>query len=513
MNVATILDMAAMESAAGGHGDRTAVGRLADGVGYRRLGELADAGRREVPAGSAAVVFIGQSGPAFVTAFFASARQGVPFVPLNYRLADEQLRHLVGRYPDAIVIADRRYLHAIPATGCTVLSTDEWLARISTDSAVSAADSAPTAETAAPARPALHLYTSGTSAAPKAALLHHRHLASYIFGSVEFGSAAPGEAALVSVPPYHIAGVANLLSNVFAGRRVVYLPDFTAASWLETVRSESITQAMLVPTMLARIVEEVEGGAPADAPSLRLISYGGARMHESVLRRALRAFPEVGFVNAYGLTETSSSIAVLGPEDHRSALESDDPAVTRRLASVGRVLPGVEIEIRDEDGVARPRGVVGDIWVRGEQVSGEYADGGSVCDAEGWFPTRDAGWLDDDDFLFVEGRTDDTIIRGGENIAPAEIEDVLLRHPAVLDAAAVGLPDEQWGQRVAAAVMLRPDAKAEPDELCAWTREHLRGSRAAELVVIRSELPRTDTGKLLRRQVLADLIETSGRQR
>jgi acyl-CoA synthetase (AMP-forming)/AMP-acid ligase II len=512
MNVATILDMAAMETAAGGHGDRTAVGRLADGVGYRRLGEMADAGRRAVPFDSAAVVFIGQSGPAFVTAFFASARQGVPFVPLNYRLGDEQLRQLVGRYADAIVIADRRYLHAIPATGCTVLSTDEWLARIA---AVSAAETAPAAGTAAPERPALHLYTSGTSAAPKAALLHHRHLASYIFGSVEFGSAAPGEAALVSVPPYHIAGVANLLSNVFAGRRVVYLPDFTAESWLETVESESITQAMLVPTMLARIVEEIEGGTRADAPSLRLISYGGARMHESVLRRALRAFPEVGFVNAYGLTETSSSIAVLGPDDHRAALESHDPAVTRRLASVGRVLPGVEIEIRDEEGGARPRGVVGDIWVRGEQVSGEYADGGSVRDAEGWFPTRDAGWLDEDDYLFVEGRTDDTIIRGGENIAPAEIEDVLLRHPAVLDAAAVGLPDERWGQRVAAAVTLRTGAHAEPDELCAWTREHLRGSRAAELVVIRRELPRTDTGKLLRRQVLADLsdMQTSGRRR
>ncbi len=203
---------------------------------------------------------------------------------------------------------------------------------------------------AEPERPALCLYTSGTSATPKAAILHHRHLASYILGSVEFGSTGGEEAALVSVPPYHIAGVANLLSNVFAGRRVVYLPDFDPAAWLGLVRSEAITQAMLVPTMLARIVEVVEGGARADVPSLRLISYGGARIHESVLRRALQAFPEVGFVNAYGLTETSSSIAVLGPDEHRAALKSDDPTVTRRLASVGRLLPGVEVQIRDEDG-------------------------------------------------------------------------------------------------------------------------------------------------------------------
>jgi acyl-CoA synthetase (AMP-forming)/AMP-acid ligase II len=140
-------------------------------------------------------------------------------------------------------------------------------------------------------------------------------------------------------------------------------------------------------------------------------------------------------------------------------------------------------------------------------VSGEYVGRGSVCDEDGWFPTRDAGSLDADGYLYIEGRTDDTIIRGGENIAPAEVEDVLLRHPAVVDAAVVGLPDEEWGQRVAAAVTLRPGTHVDPEELCAWTRQHLRSSRAAELVVVRDELPRTDTGKLLRRRVLADLLQ------
>ncbi|HEY4459810.1 MAG TPA: AMP-binding protein [Pseudonocardiaceae bacterium] len=495
MNVATILQMAAE-----GYPDRIAVGPRTAGIGYRRLWRLVASGAARIDAGTEVVVFVGQSGLAFVTAFFASAALGIPFVPLNYRLGAQQLGALLAEHENALIIADPRQRESITDAGGWVVTTDEWLAALG--------DANRDLEIVEPDAPALYLYTSGTNAAPKASVLHHRHLAAYIFSSVEFGSAEEDDAALVSVPPYHIAGVANLLSNVFSGRRVVYLPDFDAATWLATVRAEGITQAMVVPTMLARVVEEI-GAGTADAPALRSLSYGGARMHESVLRRALLAFPDVGFVNAYGLTETSSSIAVLGPDDHRAAFASPDPVLARRLSSVGRALPGVEIQIRDDAGRPCETGDIGDVWVRGEQVSGEYAGRGSVCDAQGWFPTRDAGWLDDDGYLFIEGRTDDTIIRGGENIAPAEVEDVLLRHPAVLEAAAVGLPDEEWGQKVAAAVTVRPGMSIEPAELCAWTRRHLRGSRAAELVVIRDALPRTDTGKLLRRQILADLLETT----
>jgi acyl-CoA synthetase (AMP-forming)/AMP-acid ligase II len=464
---------------------------------------MARAGAAQLDDTAEVVIFVGQSGPAFVTAFLGSAWRGVPFVPLNYRLGSAQLHELIARHRHALLIADERYIGALPSTSGPIVTTTDWL------DAVSAPDPAGL-DVADVAQPALYLYTSGTSSAPKAAVLHHKHLGSYIFGSVEYGAASHDDAALVSVPPYHIAGVANLLSNVFAGRRLVYLPHFTPEAWLKTVRAEGITQAMVVPTMLARIVEAVEGGLPADAPTLRSISYGGAHIHESVLRRALRIFPNAGFVNAYGLTETSSSIAVLGPDDHRAALSSQDPKVRRRLGSVGQLLPGIEVEVRDAAGVCRPAGATGDIWVRGEQVSGEYAGLGSACDQDGWFPTRDAGLLDEDGYLYIEGRTDDTIIRGGENIAPAEVEDVLLRHPAVLDAAVVGLPDDEWGQVVAAAVTLRNGVHASADELRDWTRQHLRSSRAADLVVVVPTLPRTDTGKLLRRHVLANVVSLSG---
>ena len=166
--------------------------------------------------------------------------------------------------------------------------------------------------------PAVLLYTSGTTAAPKAAVLRHRHLTSYVITTVEFGAAEADDAVLVSVPPYHVAGLANLLSNLYLGRRIVYLRQFDAQGWVDAVRQERITHAMVVPTMLARICDvlDADGGG---LPSLRSMAYGGARTPAAVLRRIMDLLPHVDFTNAYGLTETSSTIAVLGPHDHRAA--------------------------------------------------------------------------------------------------------------------------------------------------------------------------------------------------
>jgi acyl-CoA synthetase (AMP-forming)/AMP-acid ligase II len=346
------------------------------------------------------------------------------------------------------------------------------------------------------------LYTSGTTAAPKAAVLRHRHLMAYLIGTVEFGVADPTDAALVSVPPYHVAALANLLSNLYLGRRVVYLSQFDAETWVRTVRDEGITNAMVVPTMLARICDALEAD-PGGLPNLHAISYGGARTPAPVLQRAMALLPDTAFTNAYGLTETSSTIAVLGPDDHRAARDGDTVAVAR-LSSAGRVLPTVEVEIRGEAG-PQPPGEPGDIWVRGEQVSGEYARHDTPLDADGWFPTRDRGWVDTDGYLFIEGRSDDTIIRGGENIAPAEIEEVLLRHPDIAECAVVGVPDDEWGQTIAAAVVLGPGATLDADAVRAFARESLRSSKTPEHVMFAAELPYTETGKLLRRVVQAQL--------
>jgi acyl-CoA synthetase (AMP-forming)/AMP-acid ligase II len=264
----------------------------------------------------------------------------------------------------------------------------------------------------------------------------------------------------------------------------VYLPQFDPEAWVETARSEDITHAMVVPTMLGRILDVLESHGD-ELVMLRHLSYGGGRMPAAVIERAMKLLPEVGFVNAYGLTETSSTIAILTPEDHR------DP---RRLGSVGKPLSSIEVEVRD-----------GEIWVRGEQISGEYLGRGAALTADGWFRTNDAGWLDDDGYLFVEGRLDDVIVRGGENLSPGEIEDVLLLHPAISDAAVVGVPDQEWGEAVAAIVVLHAGASVTDAQLQAWVRDRLRSARTPARVEFRDELPYNETGKLLRRVLKAEL--------
>ena len=251
---------------------------------------------------------------------------------------------------------------------------------------------------------AILLFTSGTTGPPKAAVIRHKHLVSYILGSVEFMSADEEDASLVCVPPYHIAGMASVASSVYSGRRVVQLPNFTAEAWLELARKEKVTHAMVVPTMLARIIETLEGESDADLPHLRALSYGGGKMPQAVIERALELFPETQFANAYGLTETSSTISILGPDDHRVAMQSEDPKVRRRLTSVGQPLPLLEVEIRDEDGKAVGPNERGEIFVRGEQVSGEYLGKGSQLLDDGFFPTRDGGSMDEEGYLFIEGR-------------------------------------------------------------------------------------------------------------
>ena len=309
------------------------------------------------------------------------------------------------------------------------------------------------------------------------------------------------EAALVCVPPYHIAGIAAVLSSVYSGRRVIQLANFTAERWIELAREEQVTTAFVVPTMLARIVEALEGETTANMPHLGSLSYGGGKMPLSVIERAMQLFPDTDFTNAYGLTETSSTVCVLGPDDHRTAAAATDEKIRRRLVSVGQGLPGLEIEIRDDEGKVLGANERGEIYVRGEQVSGEYEGRGKVTDADGWFPTRDAGSIDEDGYLFLEGRADDVIVRGGENMSPGEIEDVLLEHAAVKDAAVVGVPSEQWGEAVAAAVVLKPQATASVEALKDWVKTHMRSSRVPETLEFWNELPYNETGKLLRRVV------------
>jgi long-chain acyl-CoA synthetase len=492
MSISLLLEMAVSSNP-----DRTAIVSDDTRLTTQQLSDLADGGAGII-AGTDAhhVVYVGVGGAMLPLLIFASARAGLAFTPINYRLSAEGIQALVRRLPEPLVVVDGRYRDMLGGVGQVVIDSDEFLA--------AARDAAPAAEFADPDAVAIVLFTSGTTSQPKAVELTHNNLTSYITGSVEFDSAEPDDAALICVPPYHIAGVSAALSNLYAGRKMVYLPTFDPQEWVRLINAEHVTTATVVPTMLDRIVTVLEDG-DHELPSLRNLAYGGSKVGLPLVRRALELLPEVGFVNAYGLTETSSTIAVLTPDDHRQAHGAADAAVVKRLGSVGQPVPGIEVQIRDENGTVLGPGQTGELFVRGDQVSGRYTGVGSVLDAEGWFPTRDIATLDEEGYLFIGGRSDDTIIRGGENIAPAELEDVLIEHAHVHDVAVVGVEDPQWGQAIVAVVVPVAGIDPDPEELREHVRNHLRGSRTPDRVVFRDELPTNATGKVLRREIVEEL--------
>ncbi len=499
--------MMLLEMAAGAFGDRVAFQNGKDRLTYQELFDASGALAASLADGRTKhLAMLDVSTLALPIAVFGASWAGIPFAPLNYRLTDAELDSLIAQLrpgrlitdPDRVRRLDGRIGGSDGSDGVEVGCRDAML------EAVRAPDAPKPSESWSmdPEDTAILLFTSGTTGAPKAAVLRQKHLVSYVLGTVEFMGADERDASLNCVPPYHIAGMAAIASAVYSGRRVVQLPSFSAEAWLETAREEEITHAFVVPTMLARIVDALENRSDAGLPSLRALSYGGGKMPQSVIEKAMELFPECDFTNAYGLTETSSTISLLGPEDHRAAMASSDEAVRRRLVSVGQPLPTIEVSIRDvDDGRVLPAGERGLIFVRGEQVSGEYRGKGSLLDAEGWFNTRDGGYLDEGGFLFVEGRLDDVIVRGGENMSPGEIEEVLLTHEAVSDVAVIGIPDEQWGEAVAAVVVLEPGAEVPVGELQQWVKDRLRSSRTPERIEFWSELPYNETGKLLRRKV------------
>jgi acyl-CoA synthetase (AMP-forming)/AMP-acid ligase II len=328
MNLMMLLEMAASSFP-----ERVAVQNGEDRLTFAELFSAAGAAADEIArSGTKHVATLDVSSLALPVGLFAAAWAGVPFVPLNYRLTDAELDRLMSQIEPAYLVTDTERVPTLAGrAGATVVSREDFLASARGGSAQ---------DGTWPMEPddiAILLFTSGTTGPPKAAVLRQKHVVSYILGAVEFGSAAETDASLVSVPPYHIAGISALASSIYSGRRIVQLPNFSAEAWIDLARRERVTYAFVVPTMLQRIVEVLEGAASADLPHLRAISYGGGKMPLSVIERAMRLFPEADFANAYGLTETSATLTVLGPDDHRSAAASEDPAVRRRLTSVGRV--------------------------------------------------------------------------------------------------------------------------------------------------------------------------------
>ena len=450
----------------------------------------------------------------YVEAYYATAMLGGVFIPLNYRAKRPELAHMLGTGEARVLLVGERYHEHIAALAPSlpklevVIGFDAALGGHAPYERLTAA--APEHEEEADVddgATSILMYTSGTTALPKGVMLSFHDFTAYVTANVELADGTPRGAALLCVPLYHIAGATNMMTTIWTGRRLVLMSQFEPRGWLDLVERERITHAFVVPTMMKHLLDQPDLER-RDLSSLEILSYGGAAMPFPVIRRAIERFPRnVGFVNAFGQTETTSTLTILGPDDHRlDGTAAEIELRTRRLTSLGRPLPDVEVKIAGDDGGPVPTGQVGEICVRTPRVMKGYAGAKeSPLTPDGWLPTRDMGWVDDDGYVYIAGRKDDMIIRGGENIAPAEVESVLQSHPAVEEAAVVGVPDVEWGQRVAAFVVLRAGENVGVEALGEFCRERLASFKKPEIIHFLAELPKNPMGKILRRDLRAQL--------
>jgi acyl-CoA synthetase (AMP-forming)/AMP-acid ligase II len=451
----------------------------------------------------------------YVEAYYATAAIGAVFLPINYRAKLPELEYMITTANAKVLLVGDRYHDTVatlrPKLTCVhtyvamegardgMLHLDRMITEASPELDPPEVDDEDTT---------ILMYTSGTTALPKAVLLTYNDFTAYVTANVELADGTPRGTSLLCVPLYHIAGATNVMTNMFTGRKLVLLRQFDPGEWLRTVETEQVTHAFLVPTMVKQLIDHPDF-TKYNLSSLQNLSYGGAAMPFPVVRRAIEMFPKtVGFVNAFGQTETTSTLTVLGPDDHRlDGTPQEVELRLKRLKSIGRPLPDVELKVVDDDGKELPVGEIGELWVRTPRVMKGYGSGGGHTSPlqDGWLPTRDMGWLDEDGYIFLAGRKDDMIIRGGENIAPAEVEAVIYSHPGVDEAAVIGLPDVEWGQRVAAIIVPRPGVTLTADEVSEFCRQRLASFKKPEVIHFVDALPKNQMGKVLKKDLRAQL--------
>jgi acyl-CoA synthetase (AMP-forming)/AMP-acid ligase II len=450
-----------------------------------------------------------------VEASFATARLDGIYVPLNFRARADELVYMLNDAGPKVILVGKRYFDTVQSIRSRLTSIEHIIALEEPfanwhfyDELLTGASEEEPSPNADDDDTIVLMFTAGTTGFPKGVMLTHNSFSSYILNNVEPPDLEVAEKNILTVPLYHIAGLQAVMASVYGGRTLVVQRQFEPKEWMELVQRERVDRAMMVPTMLKQLMDHKEF-QDYDLSSLQVITYGAAPMPLEVIRRALVTFPKCRFINAFGQTETASTITMLPPEDHviPAGLSPEEEARRiKRLSSIGRPLSDVEVRVVDENGNDVPTGEVGEVVARGPRLMKGYwkqDEATSQTMRGGWLYTGDLGYMDEEQYIYLSGRAKDFIKRGGEMISPLEVEQTLMSHPDVDDAAIIGVPDLDWGERVRAVVVLKPKVSVTEDELSQFCRERMASYKRPESVVFVDELPRNHMGKVLKR-VLRD---------
>jgi acyl-CoA synthetase (AMP-forming)/AMP-acid ligase II len=473
----------------------------------RAANALLDRGLRK---GDRVALLLGNC-PEFVEIYFAAARAGLVAVPVSYRLTPNELSEILSQgSPTALVVGSaygdkaREVAPRLPDLRHTWIVGETFSGPGEAYEAVlQKASSSPVTSPASEDDTFAIFFTSGTTGLPKGAMVSHLNLEANGYNQFVADGSRRDDVNLVGTPLYHMGAVFMAVTYMMLGCTQVIVDHFEPELWLRDLQNNRATVALLVPTMINSVLNH-SGLDRFDLSSLRLIFYGGGPMPPAVLRRALERL-KCGFTQGYGLTETLEA-TFLVTSDH--ALDGDEKALTR-LASAGREAVGADVRIVDDGGRDVGPGEVGEVLIRSRSVIAGYWQMPEETERtvrDGWFHTGDLGYLDDERYLFLVDRKKDMVVSGGVNIFTKEIEAVLYTHPAVLEAAIVGLPDDHWGEAVTAAVVLRSGMAATADELIDHCQSALASYKKPRRVFFLDELPKNPSGKILKwelRQSLA----------
>jgi acyl-CoA synthetase (AMP-forming)/AMP-acid ligase II len=435
--------------------------------------------------------------------FLAVPWMGAAVNPVNIRWSPVEIAYSLVESDTRILLVDDAFAPMIPALR-------EQFARLTTiiycgdgEPPAGAVDyenliveNAPIADTRTGGHDLLGVfYTGGTTGHPKGVMLSHNNLLTSAIGSLASGVfLMPGGRLLHTAPLFHLAGIAAWAAGCLVGSTHVIVPMFSPAEVMKTIAEHDVTDALLVPTMVQMVVDD-PATADHDLSSLRHLVYGASPISEALLERARKVFPAAGFTQAFGMTELSPVATLLSPADH------DNPALHR---SAGRAAPHTEVRIVDPNDQEVPRGEVGEVVVRGDNVMLGYwnrPEDTAAAVRDGWMHTGDGGRMDENGYVFIVDRIKDMIITGGENVYSAEVENALASHPAVATSAVIGVPDPDWGERVHAVVVLLPGQQATAEQIRAHCKTLIAGYKAPRSVEFVDTMPMSGAGKILKREL------------